>query len=195
MQMQTIDTVAGHRARRWTWDEYMRMVEAGIFTAGDRVELIEGEILEMSPEGPVHAAVLEQAALLLSAAFGRGFSVRRAHPFHLGAASGPEPDLAVVRGKPLDYFDAHPSTAELLVEVSQTSRAFDRGRKQRLYGREGVREYWVIDLVERCVWIHRRPGPRGYRSVRRLVRANVRPLGARRRVRLSALFPPSRSDA
>lgn len=194
MQMQTTTTAAGrHRARRWTWDEYMRMVEAGIFTERDRVELIDGEILEMSPEGSAHAAIADNAAQLIQAAFGRGFFVRRSHPLRLGSSSGPEPDLAVVRGKPLDYFDEHPAGAALLVEVSQSSQAFDRGTKQRLYAREGVREYWVIDLVERCLWICRRPAPTGYRSVRRVTRGAVRPLRAKRSVRVAALLP--RADA
>lgn len=171
----------------------MRMVEAGIFTERDRVELIDGEILEMSPEGSAHAAIADNAAQLIQAAFGRGFFVRRSHPLRLGSSSGPEPDLAVVRGKPLDYFDEHPAGAALLVEVSQSSQAFDRGTKQRLYAREGVREYWVIDLVERCLWICRRPAPTGYRSVRRVTRGAVRPLRAKRSVRVAALLP--RADA
>lgn len=117
--------------RLWTRLEYERMVDAGILGPEDRVELIDGEILVVSPENPLHAAVVDRAQLELMKAFGAGYYVRPCHPVAIDDRSEPEPDLAVVRGGLEDYRDAHPSTALLLVEVSRSSRAFDQAPSSR----------------------------------------------------------------
>lgn len=165
------------------------MVDAGILGPDDKVELIEGEILVVSPENALHAAVIDGTLMVLQRVFGKGHYVRPAHPVALDDHSEPEPDLAVVPGSPNDYRSAHPATALLVVEVSRSSRSFDRGRKQRLYARTGIPEYWVLDLVDDCLFVHRDPAPEGYRTVLREERgATVMPLHARAEVAVSELL-------
>lgn len=128
----------------------------------DRVELIEGEILLMSPDKSRHAATVEIVADVLRRAFGARSSVRVQHPIALGARSEPEPDVAVVVGSPRDYVDAHPATALLVVEVADTSLAFDRTAKAAMYAAAGLPDYWIVNLVDRCVEVHREPSAAGY---------------------------------
>lgn len=97
---------------RWSRETYDRAVEAGIFGPGDRVELIDGEILTLTPQGSRHAAVATRAAGLLARAFGSGCHVRTRMPLATGGDSEPEPDVAVVEGDEFDYLDAHPATAD-----------------------------------------------------------------------------------
>lgn len=175
-------------ARRWTLEEFERMCEAGIFGPEERIELIDGEILPMSPENPEHAAVVGIAQRRLEKAFGKRFYVRIGNPVPLDGFSQPQPDLAVVPGKPEDYRKKHPRTALLVVEVSFSSRSFDRGRKQLLYARTGIAEYWMIDLVARCVFVHRDPAKKGYRDVVRHESGSVQPLHAARSVSIDDLL-------
>jgi Uma2 family endonuclease len=141
------------------------------------VELIEGEILEMSPEGPAHAAMVEAVAEELRAAFGAGFLVRVGHPVVLDPDSEPEPGLLVVPGRPRDYYRAHPTAALLLVEVSHSSLPFDRTRKARLYARQWVPEYWTMDLAHEHLEAHRDPRQGLFTSVQVLGRQDrVSPL-------------------
>jgi Uma2 family endonuclease len=121
------------RTFHWTREEYHRLADQGYFQ-DRRVELIEGEIIEMPVLKPPHVMAMILTADVLGAAFGRGFHVRTQAPLNLGEASEPEPDLAVVPGGPRDYPE-HPTTALLVVEVSETTLAIDRGRKASLYAR------------------------------------------------------------
>ena len=140
------------------------MIETGILGPEDRVELLEGEIVEMSPEKSRHATAVDLALECLRKAFGPGYTIRVQHPLSLGDRSEPEPDLAVVKGTPRDYADRHPSEASLVVEVADTSLEHDRGRKARVYAQAGVTEYWIVNLVEQRLEVHRDPGAEGYRS-------------------------------
>ncbi|HEY3354905.1 MAG TPA: Uma2 family endonuclease [Polyangia bacterium] len=153
--------------RRWTRAEYERIVDAGVLGPEDHVELIDGEILVMSPEKSRHAAAIDLCAEALRRAFGPGHTVRVQHPLALGAASEPEPDVAVVPGSPRDYAAAHPSSALLVVEVADSSLATDRTVKAALYAAAGLPEYWIVNLPERCLEIHRAPGAAGYAGVER----------------------------
>jgi len=141
----------------WTRTEYDRMVEAGVFPPGSRLELIEGEIVDMTPQGSHHFTMVRLLEDVLRSAFGPGFEVRTQGPLALDEGSEPEPDVAVVRGAPLDYLDAHPTTALLVVEVSDTSLGFDRLRKKRLYARNGIAEYWILDVNSRRLEVYRDP--------------------------------------
>lgn len=166
------------------------MVETGILGPDDRVELLEGEILEMSPEKSRHAAAVDLAAEVLRAAFGPGRTVRVQHPIALGDASEPEPDLAVVEGSPRDYAHAHPTTAVLVVEVSDTSLDYDRRRKAAAYARSGIAEYWIVNLVENRLEVHREPTPNGYRGVTVLeVAARIKPQVATVEISVADLIP------
>ena len=148
------------------------MAETGILRSDDRVELIDGEVLTMAPQKSPHATAVRLAEEALRAAFGVGFEVRPQLPLTLGEASEPEPDLAVVPGTPRDYRESHPTTALLVVEVAETSLAFDRSVKQALYARSGIPEYWIVDLEDRALEIYRSPHGSDYRERRTLSEAD-----------------------
>jgi len=143
--------------RRWTRDEFYRMAKTGLFN-GQRVELVEGEILVMSPFGPGHVAAVHLAAGALESAFGPGYWVRLQSPLHLGPRSEPEPDVCVVAGGPRDFPD-HPTTASLVVEVSDSTLQFDQSRKRAIYAAAGIPEYWIINLVDGVLEVYRGPAP------------------------------------
>jgi Uma2 family endonuclease len=177
--------VADPKSRLWTQDELHRMAELGFFE-GQRAELIEGEIMVLSPQKASHYTATDQAADLLRQHFGKGFHVRMQGPLDLGPHSEPEPDVAVVQGSRASYKTRHPKTAVLIVEVSDTTLKNDRGRKASLYARAGIADYWIINLVDRQLEVYRQPQPdaaqtygHGYRDGTILtVGQNVSPLAA-----------------
>ena len=158
-------TAFAPRPRLWSRAEYDRLVESGVFTPTDRLELLEGEIIEMTPEKSRHAATIDLALEALRRAFGASHTIRVQHPLATSSASEPQPDLAVVPGTARDYVDQHPASAALVVEVSDTSLAYDRTKKARVYAQAGVADYWILNLVEGVLEVHRDPGAEGYRSV------------------------------
>lgn len=145
--------------RRWTRDEYERMVDMGILGPNDRVELLDGEIVIMTPQKSRHAAAIQMTLRALRQAFGDAFDIRSQMPLALDATSEPEPDIAVVAGSPRDFVDAHPSRAVLVVEVSDSSLTFDRTTKAAVYARAGVPDYWLLNLVDSVVEVRRDPQP------------------------------------
>jgi Uma2 family endonuclease len=151
-------SVAEPQSRLWTKDEYYQMAELGWFV-GQRVELLEGEIVVFSPQKPEHYTTVDRVAAVLEACFSTGFCVRRQGPLDLGAVTEPEPDVAAVVGSREDYRDHHPTTAVLVVEVSDTSLGYDRGRKASLYARAGIADYWIVNLVDGQLEIRRDPVP------------------------------------
>jgi Uma2 family endonuclease len=157
--------------RLWTRDEYYKMAEAGVFRPGERVELIGGKIVAMSPQNSPHYTAIRLIEDALRTAFGAGYDIRVQGPLDVSPSSQPEPDIAVVRGTARDYARAHPSTALLVVEVSESSLAFDRGEKASLYASAGIPEYWIVNLPDRRLEIYSDPIPLagqpygyGYRS-------------------------------
>ena len=140
---------------RLSVDEYHRILESGGFDEDARVELIDGLLADMSPKTRAHEnAVAWLAAWLIRAVDPGAFEVRVASPLTL-SGSEPEPDLAVI---PLDApRPYHPATATLVIEVAVTSLTRDLGAKAELYASAGVPEYWVLDLVHRCLVMHRAP--------------------------------------
>ena len=143
--------------RRWTRQQYEKMVEGGIFPPGERAELIDGEILAMTPQGSAHATAVRLTEEALRSAFGPGCDVRVQMPLALDPSSEPEPDVTVVPGSPRDYRDAHPASALLVVEVADTTLSYDRAQKGSLYARAGLREFWVVNLLDRRLEAHRDP--------------------------------------
>ncbi|OGG43665.1 MAG: hypothetical protein A3F84_25800 [Candidatus Handelsmanbacteria bacterium RIFCSPLOWO2_12_FULL_64_10] len=142
----------------WTRGEYYKMAEAGLFE-GRHVELIEGRVVEMSPMGSLHATAVALTARALEKAFGQGYFVRWQMPLAAGETSEPEPDVAVIAGDVRDYREAHPTTAVLIVEVADTSLAYDRFEKASLYARAGIPDYWVLNLIDRQFEVRRNRGP------------------------------------
>ena len=169
--------------RRWTREEYYRMGELGFFH-GQRVELIEGEIIVLSPQNWPHSSTVDRVGEVLRRILGIGFWVRTQIPLNLGT-SDPELDVSVVLGRREDYSD-HPTTAVLIVEVSDSTLAYDRSRKASLYARAGIADYWIVNLVDKQLEVRRDPRPdpsqyygHGYASVTILVPpAVVNPLAA-----------------
>ena len=146
-------TVSNPRVKRWNRDEYYRLYEAGWFQ-GQRVQLINGEILEMSPQSFEHYWSIDAISQLLRNLFGKEYWVRSQAPFPHDKWSEPEPDVSVTRGSCNDFTD-HPTSAVLAVEVSKTSLKFDKLTKQSLYASMGVPDYWVLDLENRQLLVHR----------------------------------------
>ena len=155
MSAQAIQT------RRWTRQEYERLVAAGMFHPEERLELVEGEIVRMTSQGSAHATAVVLVQRLLEQAFGEGYFVRGQMPIAVDPSSEPEPDLAVIRGTPHDYATAHPSPQHvvLIVEVADATLDYDRRWKAPLYAQAGIPEYWIVNLVDRCLEVHRTPGP------------------------------------
>ncbi|RME47171.1 MAG: Uma2 family endonuclease [Chloroflexi bacterium] len=160
--------------RLFTVDEYHQMAEAGIFTEDDRVELIEGEIVEMAPIGSRHAACVDRLNRLFSNRIGERAIARVQSPVRLSEFSEPEPDLALLRPRPDFYAQAHPQPEDVLlvVEVAETSVTSDRDVKVPLYARAGIPEVWLVDLAEETVEVYREPLPRGYAKIRRVWRGD-----------------------
>src|SRR5688572_716064 len=137
--------------RRFTVDEYYQMGEAGILTEDDRVELIKGEIIQMPPIGSPHASHLLRISRLFNRFFLEQALIPMQNPLRLGERSEPIPDLMLLRLRPDLYAKGHPTPEDvlLLVEVSDTTLAYDQGTKVPLYARHGVSEVWVVDIKDR----------------------------------------------
>ena len=135
--------------------EYERLVDLGMF-AGERLELIDGVLVVREPQKAPHATAMLAVDEALRQAFGHGWHVRPQLPVALDASSEPEPDLAVVRGAYRDYRRHHPARPVLLVEVSDSTLMRDR-RKGGLYARAGVRDYWIVNLIDEVLEVYRQP--------------------------------------
>ena len=183
------------RTPRLTRLEYEALVERGTLDENDPIELLDGRLVFREPQGSRHAAACLRIRIALDRAFGRGYHVRPQFPIALDDASEPEPDIAVVRGRIEDYLDAHPTSPVLVVEVAESSLARNRARKDPLYARAGVPDYWIVNLAGNVLEVHRDPeratvGRWRYRTVRVLKpRALISPLAApRARVRVADLL-------
>ena len=150
--------------RRWKREDYERLAEEGYFRPGERVELVDGIIFEMSPQSVRHAVAVRLARRLLGRIFAEGFDLLVQMPMALGEDSEPEPDVAVVPGDPRDHLTSHPQTAILVLEVAESSLQYDRERKAGLYARAGISDYWIVILGSRQLEVLRDPVEGVYRS-------------------------------
>lgn len=140
-------------------EDYHRMAEAGILHEDDRVELIEGELIQMTPIGPWHSSLANTLIELLAyKSLGRAIASVQ-NPIHLGLGSEPQPDFALLRHRPDRYKTRLPAAADvlLLVEIADTTLQSDREIKTPLYARHNIPEYWIINLAQRQVEIHQAP--------------------------------------
>jgi Uma2 family endonuclease len=179
---------AGQRPvlHRWTRQQYARLIDGGFLDEDDPIELVDGLLLVKEPQHSRHRTAVVLAAQAVERAFGPGWFVQVQSPIIVDRRSEPEPDVCVVRGTPRDYVDAHPRRPALIVEVAGSGLRQARGRKAAAYARAGVADYWIVDLADRVVEVHRepaRPGPArrhwGYASIRRLgPGATIAPLAA-----------------
>ena len=159
--------VEGLARRRFSVDEVMEMVEAGILPEDEPVELLRGELIVVSPQGIPHRALTIRLHNRFVAAYGERAHVQDHSSLVAGDDSMPEPDVAVVRGSEEEFWERLPRTAEtiVVVEIANTSRLLDRA-KAALYAEGGVPVYWLIDLPRRSVTVHEDPAPEGYRHIR-----------------------------
>ena len=151
-------------------DAYYKMAEAGILTRADRVELIDGEIIDLNAIGSPHAGKTNRLARFFAQAAADGRVLTSVqNPLRLDAYNEPEPDFLLLRPRADDYQASHPGAADvlLLVEVSDSSLAYDRGRKLALYAKFKVPEVWIIDIAGSSVEIYRQPQDGAYSSVER----------------------------
>lgn len=163
--------------RQWTRQEYDCLVGLGIFER-EPLELIGGQLIVAEPQGGYHAGSVSIAGAVLTAAVPPGWIVRTQLPIALDDESEPEPDVAVVPGTYTDYLREHPRHSVLVVEIAESSLAFDRRDKGSLYARGGFQDYWIVNLVDRVLEVYRDPRPDasapygwGYRSVERVTTA------------------------
>ena len=146
------------RTRRWTRVEYDKLIDAGFFGPGDKIELLGGQLCVSEPQNSPHARGIWLGQEALRKALPPGWSVLAQLPIALDDESAPEPDLAVVSGGPRNYTD-HPSRPALVVEVADSSLAFDRTHKGSLYARARLSEYWIVNLADRMLEVYRNPRP------------------------------------
>jgi Uma2 family endonuclease len=184
--------------RRWTRHEYERLIDHGFLDEDDPIELLDGLLLLKEPPHSPHRTAVLLVAKALERAFGEGWFVQTQSPIVLDNRSEPEPDVCVVHGSPRDYVDAHPRRPALIVEVAQSGLRIARGRKATVYARARIADYWIVNLVERVLEVHRepaRPGPArrrwGYAAIETLGSdAAIAPLAAPSAgIRIADLLP------
>jgi Uma2 family endonuclease len=164
--------------RRFDIDAYYRMAEAGVLGDSRRVELIDGEIIDMAAIGSPHAEVTNRLGRLFSRALrDEAALVNVQSPLRLDAFNEPEPDVMILRPRAGGYRVSHPTAADvlLLVEVSETSLAYDRGVKLALYAKFGAQEVWIVDLLGGAVEVYREPKEVAYVSCERLANGSLAP--------------------
>ena len=150
--------------KRFTTQEYEQIAAAGVFAEDDRVELLDGEIVEMSPLGPQHSACVDRLNRLLQRRVGDEAIVRVQSPVRLGQHSEPQPDVALLQPRPDFYAHGHPEPEDvlLLIEVADSSLSYDRELKLPLYARAGVAEVWLVGLLPQTIEVFRAPSESGY---------------------------------
>jgi len=160
----TAEDLVPMRRYRYTVADYYRMAEVGILAPDARVELIDGEVIEMPPIGAPHASIVTDVQNLLIAAVGPRALVRVQNPIHLGRHDEPQPDLALVTPPASKYRLRHPRPSDilLLIEVADSTLRFDRDIKLGRYARVGIPEVWLLDVKARTLQRFRGPGPTGY---------------------------------
>lgn len=181
---------------RWTREQFNEIGDMGLFE-GRQAILVEGEILAMPAMKKLHRTALALADEVFRAAFGLGYFMSMQSPFGIGKATDPEPDLAVIKGSVRDYSDQDLTAAEIVVEVSDTTYAYDRREKASLYASAGVQDYWIVRLKTRQAEVYRQPQPDdtqpfGFGYGEKTIYesdAIVQPLASPRSVAVSALLP------
>jgi len=164
---------------RFTVDEYHRMAEAGVFHEDDRVELIAGQVVAMTPIGVAHAGCVNRLTTLFAPVAGSRATLSVQNPVILGEHEEPQPDFAVLRYRADGYGARHPRAEDVLlvIEVADTSVAYDRHTKMPLYARAGIPESWLVNLPDSVIEVYGEPGPDGYRAIRRVGRGEkLRPM-------------------
>lgn len=178
--MGAIDNTPPLTRHRLSVADYYRMAEAGVLAPDARVELIDGEIIDMAPIGTRHGSAVKRLLALLTSALGSRVIVAVQDPLRLSDLSEPEPDLMLLKPRADFYADAHPSAADvlLLIEVADTSARYDREIKLPLYARHGVPEVWIVDLQARLLCLYREPAGDAYTQASTTASPGLTPIAA-----------------
>ena len=165
--------------RKFTVADYHRMGDAGILHEDDRLELIDGELFEMAPIGTRHAGTVTRLNSRFGALAADRYLVSAQNPLQIPPFDEPQPDIVLLRPRTDGYLAQHPRPADavLVVEVADSSLAWDRDVKISIYGRVGVVESWLVDIEHRTVTVFREPSPEGYRSAVEVREGAVSPSG------------------
>lgn len=149
---------------RFTIDEYYRMAEVGLIPRGARVELLDGQIVDMMPIGPFHSGVVTRLSEIFSDLNARRWSQIAQSPLRLDRNSEPQPDLMLVKRRADSYTRSHPGPDDvfLVIEVADSSLDFDRSEKLPIYGKAGIAELWIVNLQDRQIEVYRDPHFTGY---------------------------------
>ena len=178
----------------WTVDEVLRMEEKGILPPDKRLELIRGELIEMSPIGSQHVVVVDRLLYHLNQILKGRVIIRCQGPLEADKFSAPQPDFAILRFREDFYEEKYPGPGDILlvIEVADTSLSFDRKIKAPLYAEMGIPEYWIVDLKKKCVEQYQQPeaGRYGLKQIRRRGEALVLP-GMGVEVEVAAIFGPA----
>lgn len=152
--------------RRLSVQEYHQIAASGILQPDERVELLEGQIIQMAAKGTAHRAAVTRVQRLFNDRLGNRVLICLQDPVQLDDYSEPEPDIAILVPDPLDYEEHHPTASDvyLLIEVSDRTLKFDREMKAPAYARAGIAEYWVLDVNGRKLHVYRMPGADSYQS-------------------------------
>ena len=186
---QTVEVAfcASPRRRLLTVAEFDCAWAQGVYGPEERLELIEGEVIEkVSPQESPHATSTNLSGKAAERAFSEDYHIRAQLPLVFGPHNKPEPDVAVVTGSIRDYSRAHPITAVLVIEVSDSTLRYDRTTKAGIYARAGIEDYWILNVIDRVLEVHRQPAAmtdmplgHGYRSITRYTETEaVSPLAA-----------------
>lgn len=168
--MLDLEHLAPQRLKIWTRSEYDRLVALGAFH-DERIELLRGQLVTMSPQGEPHAGITAWFMQALVRALDPSYEVRAHSPFAASDDSEPEPDVSVS----CPEGGGHPRSALLIIEVSDSSLRIDRSIKAGIYARNGVPEYWIVDVQARAIEIRTQPADDGYAHVDRVATGLLRP--------------------
>jgi Uma2 family endonuclease len=176
---------------RWSIDDYHQMIENGLLTRR-QVELINGQIINMAPELPIHRVTNRRGAKYLEALLGEQAVIFSASPITLPNDGEPQPDICVAVPPESRYDQRHPYPDDIywLIEVSNSTLAYDLKEKAQLYAEKQIQEYWVIDIIGKQLWIHRQPQDGVYQSIATVSTGKITPLALPQiEVEIGQLFP------
>ena len=178
-------TLTHPQRKKWNRESYYRLADSGALAPGERIELIEGELIAVSPQNHPHAFTMGKLNNELVLLFGGTHIVRAQLPLDLGTLSQPEPDFALVTFAAHENSRPHPAEADLVIEISDSSLSFDRNDKTGVYAKAGISEMWIFNLPDRQVEVYREPGPDShsplnfsYHNLQTLKRGPLAPLFA-----------------
>ena len=151
---------------KWTIEDYHRMIAAGVL-AGRQVELLDGNVVEMAPELPIHRATYRRGSKYLESLLGQRSVVFTASPITLPSNGEPQSDITIAVPPEPRYDSRHPGPDDIywLIEVSNSTLTFDLEEKAPLYARDHISEYWVVDVPNRQLWVHRQPRDNAYQDI------------------------------